>query len=91
MSKNGVFFSPHFTVFSPNTGKYGPEKTLYLDTFHTSKFVIKPYRMEKKYSSRTFLSGFPNKEWTHIETDKLSWNSDSTGSPGEITGSVQPK
>ena len=21
-------------VFSPNAGKYGPEKTLYLDTFH---------------------------------------------------------
>ena len=21
-------------VFSPNTGKYGPEKTPYLDTFH---------------------------------------------------------
>ena len=23
-----------FTIFSPNTGKYGPQKTLYLDTFH---------------------------------------------------------
>ena len=22
------------SVFSPNAGKYGPEKTLYLDTFH---------------------------------------------------------
>ena len=22
-------------VFSPNAGKYGPEKTPYLDTFHT--------------------------------------------------------
>ena len=21
-------------VFNPNAGKYGPEKTLYLDTFH---------------------------------------------------------
>ena len=26
-------FSPHFPVFSPNIGKYGPEKTPYLDTF----------------------------------------------------------
>ena len=25
----------YFTVFSPNTGKYGPEKTPYVDTFHT--------------------------------------------------------
>ena len=33
------------SVFSPNTGKYGPEKTLYLDTFHavgifTENFTI---------------------------------------------------
>ena len=30
--KNYVF--GHFQVFSPNTGKYGPKKTPYLDTFH---------------------------------------------------------
>ena len=30
-----VFSGPYFPVFSPNTGKYGPEKTLYLDTFYT--------------------------------------------------------
>ena len=24
----------YFSVFSPNAGKYGPEKTQYLDTFH---------------------------------------------------------
>ena len=28
------FFYSYFPVFSPNTGKYGPEKTPYLDTFH---------------------------------------------------------
>ena len=33
-SKNGFFSGPYFPVFSPNTGNYGPEKTLYLDTFH---------------------------------------------------------
>ena len=26
--------SVQISVFSPNTGKYGPEKTPYLDTFH---------------------------------------------------------
>ena len=32
---NMKFFSgPYFPVFSPNTGKYGPERTPYLDTFH---------------------------------------------------------
>ena len=27
VSKYGVFSGPYFPVFSPNTGKYGPEKT----------------------------------------------------------------
>ena len=34
MSKYGVFPDPYFSVFSPNTGKYGPEKSPHLDTFH---------------------------------------------------------
>ena len=33
VSKNGVFSGPYIPVFSPNTGKYGPEKTPYLDIF----------------------------------------------------------
>ena len=35
ISKYGVFSVPYFPVFSPNKGKYGPEKTQYLDTFHS--------------------------------------------------------
>ena len=32
---NKFFFSsPYFPIFSPNAGKYRPEKTPYLDTFH---------------------------------------------------------
>ena len=34
VSKYGVFSGPYFPVFSPNAGKYGPEKSPYLDTFH---------------------------------------------------------
>ena len=34
LSKYGVIFGPYFLVFSLNTGKYGPEITRYLDTFH---------------------------------------------------------
>ena len=29
-----LFSGPYFPVFSPNTGKYGPAKTLHLDSFH---------------------------------------------------------
>ena len=35
MSKYGVSSGPYFRVFNPNTGKYGPEITPYVDTFHT--------------------------------------------------------
>ena len=34
MSQYGVSSGPYSPVSSPNTGKYGPEKTPYLDTFH---------------------------------------------------------
>ena len=34
VSKYGVFSGPYLPVFSLNTGKYGPEKTPYLGTFH---------------------------------------------------------
>ena len=34
VSKYGVFSGPYIPVFGPNTGKYGPEKTPYVDNFH---------------------------------------------------------
>ena len=34
VSKYGFISGPYFPVFNPNTGKYGPEMTPYLDTFH---------------------------------------------------------
>ena len=34
MPKYGVISGPYFPIFGLNTGKYGPEITPYLDTFH---------------------------------------------------------
>ena len=34
------FFGPYFLVFSPNTGKYGPEKTPYFGHFSRSDWSI---------------------------------------------------
>ena len=34
MSIYGIIFGPRFPVFGLNTGKYGPEITPYMDTFH---------------------------------------------------------
>ena len=39
--KYGVFSGPYFTVFGLNTGKYGPEKTPYFNTFHAVSFLVK--------------------------------------------------
>ena len=39
MSKYGVFSGPYFPAFSPNTGKYGAEKSPNLDTFHACNFA----------------------------------------------------
>ena len=47
MSKYGVFSGPYFPIFGLNTGKYGPEKTPYLDTFH----VVPGYLKAAKYTN----------------------------------------
>ena len=40
MSPNtDIFSGPYFPLFSPNAGKCGPEKTSYLDTFHTENLL----------------------------------------------------
>ena len=39
MSRYGVISGPYFPVYSPNTGKYGPEITPYLDAFHNSESI----------------------------------------------------
>ena len=39
MSNYGVISGSYFSVFNPNTGKYGPEITPYLDIFHTVHFL----------------------------------------------------
>ena len=41
MSKYGDFSGLYFSAFSPNAGKYGPEKSPYLDTFHAVATMIK--------------------------------------------------
>ena len=48
VSKYVVFSGPYFPVFSPNTGKYGLEKTPYLGTFQTVVSWIRSFWREKK-------------------------------------------
>ena len=39
MSKYRVFSGPYFSVFSPNTGEYGPEKNFVLGHFSRSDAI----------------------------------------------------
>ena len=39
LSKHGIISGPYFPVFGQNTGKYGPEITWYLDTYHAVKVM----------------------------------------------------
>ena len=41
----GVISDPYFPVFSPNTGKYGPEITPFLDTFHVVYITGRVWRL----------------------------------------------
>ena len=50
-SKYGVFSGPHFPVVSPNTRKYGADKTSYLDTFHSVMILRRMLKMHQ-YSFR---------------------------------------
>ena len=55
VSKYGVISAPYFHVFSPNTGKCGPEITPDLDTFHAVSGVC--IRQIMRQISVCLLSG----------------------------------
>ena len=51
-----VRISPYLSVFSPNAGKYGLEKTPYLDTFHAViGLAEKSTSLEKKLEIENFV------------------------------------
>ena len=50
MSKYGVFSGLYFPVFGLNTGKYGPEKTPYLEYFY--EVTKKCFTDENSYMSK---------------------------------------
>ena len=55
MSKYGVISGPYFPVFSPNTGKYGPKITPYLDTFPAVYVLYIALYFVMSYAVYTFL------------------------------------
>ena len=58
---HGVISGPYFPVFSPNTGKYGPETIPYLDTFHATGLFLDPLK-----TSFLFLRSIQKDQWHEI-------------------------
>ena len=54
MSKYGVIYGPYFAVFSPNTGKYGPEVTPYLDNLHAVLLLVLSWKFVSVFPSQDF-------------------------------------
>ena len=73
--KYGVFSGLYFPVFSPNTGKYGPEKTPYLDTFHT---------VSKNQSFPTFLTGIEMGYWLILKNNSVFVKINDQKIPGKL-------
>ena len=68
VSKYGVISGPYFpafglktgkslSIFSPNAGKYGPEITPYLDTFHAVGALAR-HGLDTKFFTTNFLQTF---------------------------------
>ena len=51
VAKYGVFSGPYFPILGLNTGNYGPEKSLYLDTFNAVKQFSGVYRINHRSHS----------------------------------------
>ena len=64
VSKDGVFSGPYFPIFGLNTGKYGQEKTPYLDTFHA--VVYKGIYWPAKILSFYYIMPFNYKIKSHF-------------------------
>ena len=53
MSEYGDISVPYFSVIRLNTGKYRPEITLYLDTFHTVCHIILGHVCDQQLTKTT--------------------------------------
>ena len=71
-------FTGWISVFSPNTGKYGPEKTPNLDTFHTvlwnQLIALRDYW--RNYINKHKLISWESNSWvfTMVFKDAVHWN-----------------
>ena len=80
VSKCRVLSGLYFPIFSPNTGKYGPEKTPYLNTFHTVTTIYSKVNIANKLiktiivkngSSENWITKYGRVHWSVSWEDKM--------------------
>ena len=50
-------FAEYISVFTPNEGKYGPEKTRYLDTLHVVLVLWKSFLPDGPFTQNIWITG----------------------------------
>ena len=61
----------YLSIFSPNTVEYGPEETLYLDTFHVVLYIREPVQFYKKVWKMLFSLPQPNLNFVNPSVSKF--------------------
>ena len=72
MSEYGDISVPYFSVIRLNTGKYRPEITLYLDTFHAVHFSLSIYLAHVLFFCLDFLSRILTIYRTQVKREAIS-------------------
>ena len=82
--RRGISYFPAFGlnaesyVFSLNEGKYGPENTPYLDTFHALKVLLSPEKTPDKVKTPNSKFWTPKRIWMFMTyfywKTKYRWN-----------------
>ena len=69
VSKYRVISGPYFPAFSPDPGKYGPEITPYLDTFHAVEYKWIQRKKPETFDDLLNLTEYDIKEKSTIMRD----------------------
>ena len=65
VSKYGIVSGPYFLVFGLNTGKYGPEISPYLDTFHAVTHLLNLFSVENLSKKFSRIKGKKNRSFNY--------------------------
>ena len=91
MSKYAFFSGSYFLVLRLNTGKYGPEKSPYLDIFHAMSYWVCPYCRSTEAPLSSQSSSSNNLSWIKVLHDLVNRDGLKTNSkPNSVQFASKP-